>query len=99
MQSAFFLNRAYLVHFESGHVLLAELCAIFESFSNLIHYNNLYLQVPLSYLRFQEVISEEVIQYRTNGQPAILNQKEFAALAQRIPNNDILDLEELSVGG
>ena len=46
----------------------------------------------------QEVISEEVFQYWTNNQPAILNQKEFAALAQRIPNNDILDLEELSVG-
>ena len=55
-------------------------------------------QVPQSYIAFQEVISAEVGVYRTNGQPAILNQREFAALANKIPNNDILDLEELSVG-
>ena len=54
--------------------------------------------MPLTYLVFQDVISEEVAKCRANAQPAILNQREFAALAKKIPNNDILDQEELSVG-
>ena len=56
------------------------------------------VQVPSSYVAFQKRISEEVIKCRENDIPPVLSQKEFAALAEGIENNDILDPEELSLG-
>ena len=62
-------------------------------------------QVPASYVALQRIISEEVKNCQAKDIPPVLNQKEFAALAERIPNNDIVDStrdlvdpEELSVG-
>ena len=56
------------------------------------------VQVPSSYVALQRRISEEVVKCHENEIPPVLNQKEFAALAESIENNDILDPEELSLG-
>ena len=36
--------------------------------------------------------------YRAKEDPPVLNQKEFAALAESLDDNDIADPEELSLG-
>jgi len=56
------------------------------------------LQVPSSYVALQKRIAEEVLKCREKVIPPVLSQKEFAALADTIENNDILDPEELSLG-
>ena len=56
------------------------------------------LQVPSSYVALQQKVSEEVIRCREKEVPPVLNQKEFAALAESIEDGDINDPEELSLG-
>lgn len=56
------------------------------------------LQVPSSYVALQQRVSEEVIRCREKEVPPVLNQKEFAALAESIEDGDINDPEELSLG-
>ena len=56
------------------------------------------LQVPASYVHLQKLISEEVHRCQKRGAPPVLSQKEFAALADHIPDSDISDPEELSLG-
>lgn len=56
------------------------------------------LQVPSSYVSLQQVIAEEVRTCQEKEIPPVLNQKEFATLADRIPESDISDPEELSLG-
>lgn len=56
------------------------------------------LQVPSSYVALQKKVAEEVSRCREKEIPPVLNQKEFAALAESIENNDITDPEELSLG-
>jgi len=46
----------------------------------------------------QKLIAEEVKVCQMKGIPPVLNQKEFAALADLIPESDISDPEELSLG-
>ena len=41
---------------------------------------------------------KEVTTRRADGTPPVLSQHEFAALADRVPDSDIYDPEELSVG-
>ena len=55
-------------------------------------------QVPASYINLQRLISEEVRSCHEKGIPPVLSQKEFAALADRMPDSDISDPEELSLG-
>ena len=43
-------------------------------------------------------MAEEVIRCREKEVPPVLNQKEFAALAESIEDGDINDPEELSLG-
>lgn len=54
--------------------------------------------MPSSYVALQKKISVEVHRYRDRGRPPVLNQKEFAALAASLEENDIYDPEELSIG-
>ena len=61
-------------------------------------YNVLPLQVPSSYVALQQKVAEEVIRCREKEIPPVLNQKEFAALADSIDDGDINDPEELSLG-
>ena len=56
------------------------------------------LQVPASYVALQRLIAEEVRVCQVKGIPPVLNQKEFAALSDFIPDSDISDPEELSLG-
>jgi hypothetical protein len=56
------------------------------------------MQVPSSYVALQKRVSEEVQRCREKEIPPVLNQKEFASLAESIENNDITDPEELSLG-
>ena len=55
-------------------------------------------KVPASYIELQKKIAEEVLKCTREQRPPVLNQKEFAALAKTIPNSDLLDPEELSLG-
>ena len=55
-------------------------------------------QVPASYINLQRLIAEEVRSCQEKGVPPVLSQKEFAALADRMPDSDISDPEELSLG-
>ena len=55
-------------------------------------------KVPASYIKLQEKIAQEVEKCARDQKPPVLNQKEFAALAKSIPNCDIVDPEELSLG-
>ncbi len=55
-------------------------------------------QVPSSYVSLQQVIAEEVKECQQKEIPPVLNQREFAALADKIPESDISDPEELSLG-
>ena len=57
------------------------------------------MQVPASYVSLQKLIAEKVEACAEREIPPVLNQKEFAALADKIPESDILDPEELSLGG
>eukprot|EP00731_Ephydatia_muelleri_P016582 Em0009g1006a len=73
-----------------------------EHYKQKIH--SIYGKVPASYVALQKVISEEVKNCQAKEIPPVLNQKEFVALAERIPNNDmvdpnrdLIDPEELSV--
>lgn len=54
--------------------------------------------MPASYSALQQQVTEEVQLCREKEIPPVLNQKEFAALADSIPDGDILDPEELSLG-
>ena len=54
--------------------------------------------MPSSYVALQKKISEEVVAYREKEDPPVLNQKEFATLAESLDDNDIADPEELSLG-
>ena len=54
------------------------------------------VQVPASYIQLQNLIEEESKRLREIEQPPVLNQKEFAALAEK--TNDITDPEELTLG-
>lgn len=56
------------------------------------------IKVPSSYVSLQKKVAEEVSKCREREIPPVLNQKEFAALAESIENNDISDPEELSLG-
>lgn len=56
------------------------------------------VQVPSCYVALQDKIAEEVERCRVKKIPPVLSQKEFAALAASIENNDIFDPEELSLG-
>ena len=56
------------------------------------------MMVPASYVALQKAIAEEVRDCQLKETPPVLNQKEFAALADSIPDSDIIDPEELSVG-
>lgn len=49
-------------------------------------------------MALQKKVSEEVMRCQEKEIPPVLNQKEFAALAESIENNDISDPEELSLG-
>lgn len=49
-------------------------------------------------MALQKKVSEEVMRCREKEIPPVLNQKEFAVLAESIENNDITDPEELSLG-
>ena len=49
-------------------------------------------------MALQKKVSEEVHHCRDKEIPPVLNQKEFASLAESIENNDITDPEELSLG-
>ena len=55
-------------------------------------------QVPSSYVSLQHLIAEEVKVCQQKEIPPVLNQKEFASLADKIPEGDISDPEELSLG-
>ena len=55
-------------------------------------------QVPASYINLQRLIAEEVRSCQQKETPPVLSQKEFAALADRMPDSDISDPEELSLG-
>ena len=55
-------------------------------------------QVPSSYVALQQKVAEEVMRCREKEVPPVLNQKEFAALAESIEDGDINDPEELSLG-
>lgn len=55
------------------------------------------MQVPASYVSLQKLIAEKVEACAEREIPPVLNQKEFAALADKIPESDILDPEELSL--
>jgi leucine-rich repeat kinase 1 len=55
------------------------------------------MQVPASYINLQRLIAEEVRSCQEKGIPPVLSQKEFAALADRMPDSDISDPEELSL--
>ena len=57
------------------------------------------MQVPASYVALQKLIAEKVQECLEKEIPPVLNQKEFAALADKIPDSDIADPEELSLGG
>ena len=71
-------------------------------YSGIIHvlclYCTLHIQVPSSYVALQQKVIEEVIRCREKEVPPVLNQKEFAALAESIEDGDINDPEELSLG-
>lgn len=56
------------------------------------------MQVPSSYVALQKKVSEEVARCREKEIPPVLNQKEFAVLAESIENSDISDPEEVSLG-
>ena len=56
------------------------------------------LQVPSSYLWLQKVLEGEVAQRRESGVPPVLTQEEFTRLTDKIPENDILDDEDLALG-
>ena len=49
-------------------------------------------------MALQGKVLEEVIRCREKEVPPVLNQKEFAALAESIEDGDINDPEELSLG-
>ena len=55
-------------------------------------------QVPSSYVALQQKVAEEVMRCREKEVPPVLNQKEFATLAESIEDGDINDPEELSLG-
>ena len=57
-----------------------------------------HVQVPSSYVALQQKVAEEVMRCREKEVPPVLNQKEFAALAESIEDGDINDPEELSLG-
>lgn len=54
--------------------------------------------MPASYINLQKLITEEVRSCQQKGIPPVLSQKEFASLTDRIPESDIADPEELSLG-
>jgi serine/threonine protein kinase len=54
-------------------------------------------QVPSSYLGLQKVLEAEVAQRRESGVPPVLTQQEFTKLTDKIPENDILDDEDLAL--
>lgn len=54
--------------------------------------------MPASYINLQKLITEEVRSCQQKGIPPVLSQKEFASLTDRIPDSDIADPEELSLG-
>ena len=54
--------------------------------------------MPASYISLQKVISDEVRVCHEKGIPPVLSQTEFASLADRMPDSDISDPEELSLG-
>ena len=60
--------------------------------------HTLCVQVPSSYVALQQKVAEEVMRCREKEVPPVLNQKEFAALAESIEDGDINDPEELSLG-
>ena len=55
-------------------------------------------QVPASYIGLHKEIGEEVARRQQEGLPPVLTQEEFTKLTDRIPENDILDNEDLSLG-
>lgn len=82
--------------------LSLELPSLASSFLLLPPLPSLFLlpstQVPASYINLQKVIAEEVRNCQVKETPPVLSQKEFAALADRMPDSDISDPEELSLG-
>ena len=55
-------------------------------------------QVPASYIGLHRVIEEEVAKRRLESTPPVLTQQEFTKLTDKIPENDILDDEDLALG-
>lgn len=55
-------------------------------------------QVPASYIGLHRVIEEEVAKRRLESTPPVLTQQEFTKLTDKIPDNDILDDEDLALG-
>ena len=55
-------------------------------------------QVPASYIGLHRVIEEEVAKRRQESTPPVLTQQEFTKLTDKIPDNDILDDEDLALG-
>jgi leucine-rich repeat kinase 1 len=53
------------------------------------------MQVPASYILLQNMIEDEAKKLKDSEHPPVLNQKEFAALAEK--TNDIADPEELTL--
>ena len=49
-------------------------------------------------MALQKEVAEEVKNCLFKDIPPVLNQKEFTALAERIPKSDICDPEEVSLG-
>lgn len=49
-------------------------------------------------MALQKVIADEVQKCNSEKRPPILNQEAFASLASSIPNSDIVDPEDLSIG-
>ena len=54
------------------------------------------MQVPSSYIDLQTLIAEEARRCREQDVPPVLNQREFAQIAEK--TGDINDPEELSLG-
>ena len=52
--------------------------------------------MPASYISLQNLIEEEAKRLREEEKPPVLNQKEFATLAEK--TGDITDPEELTLG-
>ena len=52
--------------------------------------------MPRSYCVLQNFVEEEARRLKEVGQPPVLNQKEFATLAEK--TEDITDPEELTLG-